>query len=218
MQCNPREVRSLEKVRYVTAHYDDLQGLVWVPFGVLISLVGLLAGLGFTLEAETKLVGDLLALGGGALILSMILARFVIQGYYRRRYGRVLEIENAFFRRYKTYLVVGFPLLAAVLALELAFLGRVGSLFGFVFAVGAGEAASWWPDRHFRRHWLAGAAALSACGASGFAYELISGSTLSPGYYGFLLVPVGCCLTVCGVLDHALLTGTMRDVPEEELG
>lgn len=208
----------LERVRYVTAYYDDLQGLVWMPLGAMVSLIGLLAGLGFTLEAQTKPVGELLALGGGALILIMILVRFLIQGYYRRRYGRVFEIESAFFRRYKTYLVVGLPLLVVVLVLEQVFLGRVESLFGLVFAVGAGEAASWWPDRRFRRHWLVGAALLSACGASGLAYELISGSTLSPGYYGLLLVPVGLYLMVCGALDHRLLTGTMKDVPEEELG
>jgi hypothetical protein len=89
------------------------------------------------------------------------------------------------------------------------------SLFGFVLAVGVGEAASWWPERRFRGHWLLGASLLALCGAAGLTYELISGSVLSPGYYGLLLVPVGMYLVACGVLDHRLLVGTMRERPEE---
>lgn len=189
-----------------------------MPFGVLIAVAGIFAGLGFTPEAETKPGGDLWALGGGALILGMILTRLVIQHYYRSRYGQVLQIESAFFRRYKTYLAVATPLLAVVLVIELSVLGEPTSLPGFVLAVGVGEAASWWPERRFRRHWLAGAALLALCGAAGFAYELISGSVLGLGYYGLLLVSVGAYLIVCGALDHRLLIDTMRSSPEEELG
>lgn len=213
-------MRYLERVRYVTAHYEDLQGLVWVPFGVLLAVAGLLIGVGFTPEAQTRLAGDLLALGGGAIVIGLIVSRLLIERHYQRRFGRVMQIESAFFRRWQTYLLVALPLLAVMFALQFVVLGEPEfSLFGFFSALGAGEAASWWYDRRFRGQWLVTGAVLASCGAAGFAYELARAGPIEPtAYMPLLFALLSVHLLVGGVLDHRLLTRTMKDVPEEDLG
>lgn len=212
-----KTAREMERVRYITRNYEDLQGLVWLPFGALLVVAGLFVAAGVTPEVGTRLAGDLVALGGGALILALIFSVLLIRRYYRRNYGAVAEFDSAFLRRYKTYFLVSLPLLVVVLALESALVGMPGfPLPGFLFAVMAGEAASWWTDGRFRRHHFIGAAALTALAGAGFVYELASGAALGDGCLDIALVSAGLYVVAGGLLDHRLLAGTMRDLPEED--
>lgn len=74
------ETRALDRIRFVTRHFNNLQGLrYWVPVGLITLSVG-----GTTYFTNPPLVALRLALFLGAFLLM-----FVARRYYRRNFGEV---------------------------------------------------------------------------------------------------------------------------------
>jgi hypothetical protein len=70
-----------EQLRYVTEHFNSLQGLTWVVFGTMFMLEDITLRLGWL--SDVPLFGPFLLFG-----LVVVAIRYV-QGYYRRRFGWV---------------------------------------------------------------------------------------------------------------------------------
>ncbi|MGW0478952.1 hypothetical protein [Nonomuraea sp. NPDC003214] len=77
-------VHDLERVRFVTAHYEMLQGLVVLP---LLTVLGVL----FVVDPRSGSQGAAVIWWGMATVglVAAFAAMPVLSGYYRRRYGAV---------------------------------------------------------------------------------------------------------------------------------
>ncbi len=213
--------RRLRRIQYVTRHYQELQGLRYVPFAIagtaapLLLAGGLLAG-GGLVEAVVGIVILGASIGLGPLITS----------YYARTYGRVTPSHGA-----ARWLAVG---IATAVATGLLFdtlwqlsPDQSGRLFveiltlvaAVVLLVGFG-----WGERLLLRPYWA------VMGAALLLFNLVllflaPGSLPAPfGVTGhnaltlllLYLMPLCLALAIGGVLDHLLLVRTFAPRQEDQ--
>jgi hypothetical protein len=117
------ELRSL---RFVTINYSRLQGLKVVPSGLLLFLISLWTNA--QQERERDLSLPLIFLFGGILVYA------VIDGYYRRTFGRVEQTMRALWTDVIFSTAFSVVVLLAVVW-DMSWLGPI-SLFPLVFASG----------------------------------------------------------------------------------
>lgn len=132
-----------ERVRYVAANYERLQGLFRVLAGVLVLVAWavVISPLGDILASPGA--ADFITAGSFLLILAGGTAFLLIRNWYGRRYGRVrAAASRGFGRRYLVRMAAGLVTLAVVVAID-AYTGGLGAGFVsylFFLVAGAGEA------------------------------------------------------------------------------
>lgn len=207
----------LERVRYVTANYDHLQGLRKAPVGLFFLLLAVVGA--YTLLIWRPEGGADVPAAYGYAFLPTVVMLFVgtvvlyyrISGYYERRYGSVKLFLQVPMRR---QVLIGVVVLCVFLSSSLGLL-----LFGMTVLI------AYWPERRFQRHYVAMGALIVGYALFGMAGLYLS-LTLLPGlldvmlalgYFGRLITLsiVGLYYIVGGFLDHLLLVSTMKLLPKE---
>lgn len=208
--------RDLERIRYVAANYEHLQGLKRLPLGIF--LLALVSAIGLSLawtEARGGMLPGAYVLGAVALIFALFVAGIAlphfISAHYERRYGTVQRYRPMPRKRKVLY---------AAMALALFFGGSLPLL-----AMGVAMVVAYWPERRFQGHYVViGAADIGVFLAhtmsvlpypSASAWIWPSGAMLSGVPSMSILISVAAYLIVGGLLDHLLLVRTMRTAPEE---
>lgn len=186
------------RVRFVTRHYHQLQGLRLVPLGLFLMVWAALDGLGYFDPARFPPGARVLVLTrvGFAFWLGLLLA-LAAPAYYRYRYGSVDPLDRGSRNRWITAAVIGFFVLARVdrnlqwpVSLQLLLVSA--SLFITV-----------WHDGRVRVHYLAPALVWLA---ASFWPPL----NASPAARQIMLFGLGgLTLIVCGIGDHLLLVRTL---------
>ena len=216
MQSSRAEVRDLERVRYVTENYEDLQGLTRVPAGLMVLFVYVFVVV-TNFEITTKLVADVvltLALLVGVLL---IVGFFGIRRYYRNRYGRVRVVPRVFRRRraYGGLVTLVAMLVTSYLALWVYEIQNF-ELYPFLFiGLGAMEVADRWPELRFRPHYFVLGSLMVLFGLI-LLVLMFQGNQYSETLFLHLLMSIFVLqLVVGGILDHLLLVRTMKRLPED---
>ncbi|MGF1473545.1 MAG: hypothetical protein ACFB50_17630 [Rubrobacteraceae bacterium] len=215
MQSAREEIRDLERVRYVTENYEDLQGLRRVPIGLLA--LGIYTFVVFTgFEIRTKFVADIvvtLAVFAGVVLL---IAYFGIRRYYENRYGRVRVVPRVF-RRGRTHGFVVFIIIIAT-AYSILWMREMQAIEPYPFSLiglGTMEVFERWPEKRFRPHRFVLGTVLTL---SGFILLILAlqGNPYSEILFLHLLAAyLVLDLVVGGILDHLLLVRTMKRLPED---
>jgi len=157
LSANGGRDRELERIRYVAANYEHLQGLRKVPLRIFMLVVVSLIVLSLVWTA----VGDgafptPYALGSLALVFLLFVAGIVAPHFisirYERRYGTVQRFKPVPGRRKVLYVTM-------ILALILG-----GSLP--LLAMGIAMVAAYWPERRFQGHYVVIGAPPFACSSS----------------------------------------------------
>jgi hypothetical protein len=214
--------RRLRRVQYVTRHYQELQGLRYVPFTIagtaapLLLAGGLLAG-GGLVEAVAGIVILGASFGLGPLIAS----------YYARTYGRVTPSHGgaALWRAVGTATVVAIVLLQVTLW-QLS-PDQSGRLFVEILTLAAAVVLlvgfGWGERLLLRPYWAVMGAALLLFNL--VPLFLAPGSLPAPfGVTGhnaltlllLYLMPLCLALAIGGVLDHLLLVRTFAPRQEDQ--
>lgn len=214
MQSAREEIRDLERVRYVTANYERLQGLRVVPLGIVFLVLSALTLLrldvpGIAFEEERVFLNVLLFFGGVLGLLAALSFGYVIGGRYEQLYGKTRRpplrgrTVVLFLLAYVSFEVAHIADIALRTPVYLPYLllGVVGTVF-------------WWRERRFRVHYLICAVSFLIVGL------LPSLGVLPRGYFeqpGLLFSMLGLFSIVIGLADHRLLTKTMKSLPEENV-
>jgi hypothetical protein len=209
--ANDHSMPDLQRVRYITQNYRELQGLKSVPFSLLFLLWGAFdAG---WLKVPAWLVDSplvlLLILGSIGLAIALTKA---IEGYYERRFGRI-EPDPERTRRKRRWALISMFSWFIVIVLHEAF-----QLPLSVFLLTTG--AFWviymflydWPNRRFMMHHIT--AMLLFIGIS----LLLSLGVIEQDNSTPLLVATGLILLIIDIIDHVLLVRTLKPVPEDSYG
>ena len=207
----------LERIRYVAANYEHLQGLRKLPFGIfLLALVSTVVLLSVWAPGSGVVVPAPVMLGIVAVIFLLFVAGIAlphfISAYYERRYGTVQRYRTAPTKRRIMYLVM---ILALVLGSSLSLL-----------VLGAAMMVAYWADRRFQSHYVIIGVLATGAALAHIAYAAVS---LAMGEWSwisienvfylpqvFIVVTIASYLLVGGVLDHVLLVRTMKAAPEED--
>lgn len=217
----------LQRIRFVTTYYDWLQGLRFVPFGlVLLGFAAWMAlpraqGVGTHEHMAVAMVWTM-----GGLLLATVLYPLV-GVYYRRRFGVVRRSSRTQVRMHKALVMstlVG--LVAGVLAVVIRRTAHLGEmpLSSFLFCSALSLVWYWHWSGRVARHYLGVAtgfallAVLHAVGASPV-YALLQAlpfTTHDEGMAVTLTGSWGLAVVVMGVLDHRLLARTLGHEPEAE--
>ena len=213
---NGGQERDLERIRYVAANYEHLQGLRKVPLGIfLLVLAAVIVLSWFWSEIGGRMVPSPYVVGLVAAIFVLFIAGIVLPHFisihYERRYGTVQRFRPVARKRMVLYVTM-------VLALILG-----GTLP--LLAMGVAMMVAYWPERRFQGHYVViGAVAVGvflAYAASIAVYLATNGGSWPTGGTGFVLpsvspvIFVAAYLIVGGVLDYLLLVRTMKTAPEE---
>ena len=193
-------ITQLETVRYVTSHFQALQGLRLVPFG-LFCLAAAFGSAAWTSWSDFA-QGDWTA-GTYIFLLTLFLLSWLVARYYRRRFGMVVQ-DRGWDR---ATILFGVALFVAV-GLDTSF-GLPVSFFMLVIAAGvAYEGLD--GSRRYGHVLLGGVLAAFAL------WPLFFGSAHFAMGYGV----VGVGLVLVGVHDHLLLVRALRAVrqPQERHG
>lgn len=217
MQSAREEIRDLERVRYVTENYDNLQGLTRVPIGLALLIVWaffLISGFEISSQPVADIFITLSLLAGGVLILLF----FRIRKYYTRRYGRVRVFPRLFSRRRAVGGVVALTILfaGAFFVLWLGASVELVSLPLILLGLGAMEMIDRWPERRLRPHYFV-AGALAALAGLVVLFLVLSGIRYPDVLLLHLMSAfIGLVLVIGGVLDHLLLVRTMKSLPGDD--
>lgn len=213
-------MQDLERVRYVTTRYEQMQGLRRVPFGLM-----LLAVAGFQwivlalipvggiedryLRLATSLLVNAVFVFFFLLMVVAVVLYYVIGEHYERRFGRV-ERRPAGWRR--TAAIIGAIFIAMVVVfivqlrldppVRLDLLAMGGTL---VFL----RLKSW----RFAAHYLIMGVLIAVCGLLPLFGILPADPGEGPQLMTFLL---GMYFILGGIFDHLLLVRTMKSLPEED--
>jgi MFS family permease len=212
-------VQDLERVRYVTTRYEQMQGLRRVPLGLFLLAT---AGFQWTVLAVTPTGGiddryGKLAVGlivnvlyFSCLLLAAIalVLYYVIGEHYERKFGRV-ERRPVGWRRMAVGIGTIFMVVVAVFVVELwleppvrlDLLVMGGVLLFF-------RRKSW----RFAAHYLVMGVLIACCGLLPL-FGIVSADPREELYLTPLLL--GMYLLVGGIFDHLLLVRTMKSLPEE---
>lgn len=212
MRSAREEVQDLERVRYVTANYERLQGLKVAPLGLMLLALAPLTllrfdALGIAPERQEAFLAVLLFFGGMVGIMVATGVGLVVGHRYERLYGKARR--RPLRRRTIVLVVVG------IVAFEIGYLAYVTlqpPVYPLYLLLGLAGIVFWWPERRFRAHYLLVAAAFVVAG-------LLSALGVLPGSYvaqfGLLLALAGFSCLLVSVLDHRLLVKTMKPLPED---
>ena len=193
-----------DRIRFVTAHYDQLQGLRLVPLGVyLVALAA--SGLGWL----SWLPGDPSRASArwlGGLFCGALAVAAAATVWYRRRYGALTALSR---RRRNTWLVlaVGIFLLAAQFDQSVN-----GPIALAPLSVAAALALTVRADGWFRAHYLIAAAPWLAVAWIPTLHDDGTSRLVSYALAG------GFALIVCGLGDHWLLSRTLIETPDPTHG
>lgn len=199
-------MQDLDRVRYVSANYDRLQGLRTVFVGLVIFLwmagnsvvPGWLSGK--DQDTADTLVG-LLIIFGILGLFGTALIYYQISGYYERRYGSVSYWSSVLTpARHK---VLGVAIVVAV------FLG--GPVTALL--LGVAMLIAYWPERRFRMHHVL-MAVLVIVVSLVFMVAWPLGFASKDALDYLAPTALGLFFFVGGIFDHLLLVRTMKPVPE----
>ena len=214
MQSVREEIRDLERVRYVTENYEDLQGLKWAPAGLLVLIV-YVSVIFTSFEITTKFVADIVVTLAVLVGVALLVSFFGIRRYYENRYGRVRVVPRIFRRRraYGGLVVLVVMLVTFYLA---AFVYEIRSIEPYPFFLilfGAVEMLERWPEIRFRAHHFFTGVLMTVAGLVLLIFTL-QGNPYSEILFVHVLVGLFVLqLTVGGALDHLLLVRTMKHLP-----
>lgn len=216
MQSAREEIRELERVRYVTENYQDLQGLRRVPAGLMVLIVYAFV-VATSFEITTKFVADIVVTIAVLVIVMLVLGFFGIRKYYEKRYGAVRMIPKIFRRRraYGGLAAIAVMLVVGYLAL---FMYEIQNFepYPFLFiGLGTMEVADRWPELRFRPHYFVLGSLMVLFGLI-LLILMLQGSQYSEMLFLHLLTGFFVLQLVAGgILDHLLLVRTMKRLPEE---
>ena len=185
---------------YVAGNYVHLQGLRFVPLGIVCTLI---AAWHFNWLWWVLLTHDRAGQVAVLLVMCAVIASYVIEVYvYEARFGSALP-------RYR--LGIRGVLLAGVLCIAAAWLQRrlstTVSLPALVVALSLGWVSI--RARGLRNHYFA----LSAAWALLIMVPFPQPETKTAAFYGL----IGISLVVGGVGDHRVLTRVLRSVEQDQL-
>ena len=190
----------LDRVRYVTAHFFELQGLRILPFGVWLMLVG---------AGELGLVPldwPMRVAISGVLLCAAWLASRRIGQHYDRRFGRVEAKSPGVTRR--GVASAGLGGLAGFLDSHLDPTVSLPALL-----MSAVLLREWYRGvRGQRTHYAATALLCLALGVS----PLFSWGPTPRVSYPVLIAASGWLLVVLGIGNHALLVAVLRPLPADD--
>ncbi len=213
--ANDTQARDLERIRYVAANYEHLQGLRKLPLGIFLLLTVSAALYSVFWTSVEGQIPEPYVIGGFALVFALFVASIVLPHFvsvrYEHRYGTVQRYRAIPRRRKVLYVTM-------VLAILLG-----GSLPMLV--MGVAMLAAYWPDRRFQRHYVV-LSVLAICIAlahiaSTFVWFAtgdwiwITGEAMSGLPRMFAMTLIATYLIVGGILDHLLLVRTMKAAPGE---
>jgi hypothetical protein len=186
------------RIRFVTANYQQLQGLRLVPLGLVLALWALCDVLGL-LDAAGAAAGDrvkVLTRIGLACWLGLILA-LAAPLYYRYRYGSVDPLDRHSRNRWITAAVIGFFVLGGIDR------NLAGPVSLQMLLVSVSLVITVWHDGRVRVHYLAPAMVWLAA-------SFLPALNASPADLKITLIGLGgLTLIGCGIGDHVLLTRTL---------
>lgn len=206
-------VRDLERVRFVTENYEQLQGLRWAPIGLYFCLYFWFSLTIWSSDRPLTFWWGLVSLVFAvSLIAGMFWAQGAIPRYYQRRFGQV--------RRGRWIDTVTLPsillmcLFCAALLVNRIFHPPVDlALLSF----GVCMFVDSWPDRRFRIHPLIMMPVFIAASFLPLLGVWSTSSGQEPSSIEVFLLFMGLYFVVSGVLDHLLLVRTMKQLPEEDV-
>lgn len=188
---------NLQRIRYVTSHYQELQGLRIVPLGIWLCLVALGEAAGYIPATQPQIAAITMFayLGSGFFVLA---AYGWVGKIYERQYGSVHPLLQARPRAlsgclsgagFLFVLYVGIMLGSQLLAVEVTMLLAALLLYAA------------WRSRWYRKDYLVLLVLLIGVSS-------LSSNTLIMGLNGATVI-------AGGLLDHLLLVRTLKQVPEE---
>jgi hypothetical protein len=191
-------MQDLERVRYITENYINLQGIRWMVWGVLCLAVAA-EDAGWLPTAVLGLVG-----------IPVGLALFAWSGhYYSAHYGRVRDPGNAQVELLRMGVFFATALVSFLLdrtlhpPIYIAPLVLAAGLLLMHFQLG----------RPYRRHYLLLALLVAAADVGLYWLQPAAGSPLlRPG--AVLWTFIGLTFIITGFFDHLLLSRTLRPVSE----
>jgi len=218
----------LQRIQFVTRYYDWLQGLRFLPFGVLMAGFALWLAL-LPLEGGTPATLGAIALGVG-LVATLGLYPLV-GGYYQRRFGEVRSsqaMKQTRLRLTLLFAVAGMALAFGLVALGLRGVGP-GFSMSWALAISAAALVAYWAAiGRFVPHYppIAGAmllvALLHALGLNPLCDWLHVGDAASTVRCDLVTFHAawGVALMVLALLDHRLLVRTLSPASADaaELG
>lgn len=89
MQSVREEIRDLERLRYITENYEQLQGLRNVPLGIILLASGVLTYPFASRPTFSPIMSDAFFYLSFGLLIGVTLLYFIIGDYYERRFGWV---------------------------------------------------------------------------------------------------------------------------------
>ncbi len=208
MQSAREEIRDLERVRYVTENYEQLQGLRNVPIGLMVLLSGVL--LTSSIPSFGPVIGEAFFYLLFIVLIATVLLYFVIGNYYEHRFGWVQTFSLN--RKQAIAVAILMVVLVVVGSINLAFQPPIHMIW---LVWGLSVMAVHWRERRFRMHYVVIGALV--VGVSFLPLLGITSVSL-PYEAGGLLVFLGIFYVMGGTFDHLLLVRTMKHLPEENDG
>lgn len=210
MQSAKEEIRDLERVRYVTENYEQLQGLRNVPLGFVVLALGVFMLSSASLPPFSPVASDVFFYGSFALLAVAFLLYFVIGNYYERRFGWVHT--SSIKRKQVVSAITGITVLILIGIVNLVFQPPIHMIWLFW---GLALTVIYWRERRFRMHYIAIGLLVSALSFM----PLLDISRTEPIHdAGGLILFLGILFVVGGFLDHLLLVRTMKTLPEADDG
>jgi hypothetical protein len=189
-----------DRIRFITAHYDQLQGLRLIPLGVyLLALAA--SGLGWL----SWLPGDPARASArwlGALFCVALAAAVAATAWYRRRYGARAPLSR---RRRNAWLVLAVGIFVVAAQFDQYANGPVALA---PLSVAAALMLTVRADGWVRAHFLLAAVPWFVVGWVPALHHDGTSRLVSYALAG------GVALIVCGIGDHRLLSQTLIDPPD----
>lgn len=195
-------MQELKQIRNVTKNYHALRGLQGVPFGI-VSLGFAMFRFGWPPLSEPWVGAITLALLVG--LLASLAFSMVIGEYYNSMFGRVQRTKKDKLDSWIEVLGLSMVLLAGIridnsLKLPLSATG---------FAIASCLFLCWWRVSTFRMHILAFAVPIALVSLLPLAGLESANQFFLPNNGGYYLA-FGLLLTIGGIIDHFVLTTTLR--------
>jgi hypothetical protein len=189
------------RVRYVVENYYPLQGLIRVPYGTAMLMLGMMR---LKWLPKPEWIGD----NADAFNLGLVIAAVLYalgQFYYRHTFGNVQPLPGIQ-KRFLLGALVVFAALAGAIIID-SNMHLPVLVFGLVLA-GLLLVYSW-PRRKYAMHYL-----LMAPIAAAVSLLPLFGAVSQDQYSGIGLTVWGLTILVGGILDHLLLVRTLKPARE----
>ena len=219
--------QQLQRIQFVTTYYDWLQGLRFVPFGVVQLLFAAWLSVPRPEGADAKgyFAVALLANLGGMLVATGLYG--LLGGYYRQRFG---EVRRSAVTHQRMQRAIGLSAALGLFAGLLTAMLRASTsasglpLTEFLFLSAASIVGYWYWSGRVASHYLGVAglfallAGLHAVDASPV-YALLRTLPFTTDSHGAAVTLAGTwglAVILMGVMDHRLLARTLGHEPEAE--